>query len=87
MDLFFDPKENSFFFFFFTFILFLRETDRQSASGVGEDTESKAGSRLPADGTEPDVGLQLSNCEIMTCAKGGRLTDWATQAPRFVFSL
>ena len=29
-------------------------------------TESKAGSRLRAVSTEPDVGLELTNCEIMT---------------------
>ena len=30
------------------------------------DTESEAGSRLGAVSTEPDAGLELSNCEIMT---------------------
>ena len=30
------------------------------------NTESKAGSRLPAVSTEPDVGLELSDNEIMT---------------------
>ena len=30
------------------------------------DTESKAGSRLGAVSTEPDTGLKLMNCEIMT---------------------
>ena len=30
------------------------------------DTESEAGSRLPAVSTEPDTGLELSSCEIMT---------------------
>ena len=30
------------------------------------DTESKAGSRLGAVRTEPDVGLEPTNCEIMT---------------------
>ena len=30
------------------------------------DTESEAGSRLPAISTEPDVGLELMDCEIMT---------------------
>ena len=46
-----------------------------------EDTESEAGSRLPAVSTEPDAGLQLTNGEIMTQAKFGRLTSWATKAP------
>ena len=30
------------------------------------DTESKAGSRLRAVGTEPDVGLKPTDCEIIT---------------------
>ena len=30
------------------------------------DTESEAGSRLCAASTEPDAGLELTNCEIMT---------------------
>ena len=30
------------------------------------DTESEAGSRLRADNTEVDVGLKLTNHEIMT---------------------
>ena len=30
------------------------------------DTESKAGSRLRAVNTEPDVGLELTDREIMT---------------------
>ena len=33
------------------------------------DTESKGGSRLPTVSTEPDGGLELTNCEIMTLAK------------------
>ena len=42
-------------------------------SGGGEErereTESKAGFRLPAVSTEPEVGLKLTNCEIMTRAE------------------
>ena len=30
------------------------------------DTESEAGSGLRAVSTEPDVGLELTNCEITT---------------------
>ena len=48
----------------------MRETDRQSVSSGGEeregDTESEAGSRFQAVSTEPNVGLELTNCEIMT---------------------
>ena len=45
------------------------------------DTESETGSRLWAVSTEPDVGLELMDREIMTWAEVGRLTDWATQVP------
>ena len=64
------------------FIYFWR-SERQSVSGGGaeRDTESEAGPRLWAVSTEPQVGLQLTDCEIMTWAEVGRLTDWATQAP------
>ena len=33
------------------------------------DPESKAGSRLPAIGTEPDAGLELTDREIVTWLK------------------
>ena len=46
------------------------------------DTESEAGSRLWAVGTEPDAGLELTDREIITWAEVGRPTDWATQAPQ-----
>ena len=45
------------------------------------DTESEAGSRLWAVSAEPDRGLEPTNCEIMTWAKDGRLTDWTTKVP------
>ena len=52
------------------------------------DTECEAGSRLWAVSTEPDMGLELTNCEIMTWAEVWCLTDWATQAPLyFIFLL
>ena len=53
-----------------------RETEREG------DTESEVGSRLWAVSTEPDSGLELMNCKLMTRAEARRLTDWATQAPR-----
>ena len=39
------------------------------------DTESEAGSRLQAVSTELDVGLELTDREIMTRAKVGCSTD------------
>ena len=59
-----------------------RERDRVWA-GEGQkdgDTESKAGPRLWAVSTEPNVGLKLMNHKIMTRAEVGHLPDWATQA-------
>ena len=51
----------------------MRETERQSTRRGGAEREreperhrSEAGSRLPAVGTEPDAGLEPTNCEIMT---------------------
>ena len=48
----------------------MTERDRQSMSGGGAekegDKESKAGPRHRAVSTEPDPGLELINCEIMT---------------------
>ena len=47
-----------------------RERDRERVSGGGAeregDTESEAGSRVQAVSTEPDVGLELPDREIMT---------------------
>ena len=46
------------------------------------DTESEADSRLWALSTEPEVGLELLNKEIMTWVEAGRLTNWAPRAPQ-----
>ena len=48
--------------------MFISERDTASGKGAERegDTESKAGSRLPADSTEPDVELELRNREIVT---------------------
>ena len=45
-----------------------RETEHEQRRGRERegDTESKAGSRLRAVSTEPDAGLELTSCEIMT---------------------
>ena len=75
---------------FFNVCLFLRA--RQSMSGGGTerngDTESEADSRLWAVSTEPDMGLELINYEIMTWAKVGHSINWVTQVPlRFYFKV
>ena len=50
--------------------LLLRDRERQSVSSGGAerggDTESEAGPRLLGVSTECDVGLELTNHEIMT---------------------
>ena len=50
-------------------------------SGGGAEREGDTESEQ-AVGIEPDAGLEPTNGEIMTWAKVGRSTDWATQAPR-----
>ena len=65
--------------------IYFWEREKQSVSGGGiyrkGGTESEAGSRLGAVSTEPDAGLKLISCEIMTWAEVGCPTDWVTQAP------
>ena len=74
-----------YYYYFYYFNAYFWERQRQNASGLGAeregDTKSEAGSRFRAVGTEPDAGLELTSCEIMTWAEVGRPTDWATQAP------
>ena len=69
----------------FLMFVYFWERQRQNVSGGGAeregDTESEAGSSLWAISTEPDVGLELMNREIMTWAKVGCLTNWTTQVP------
>ena len=71
---------------FLTIDSFLKGRERQSTNGGRSeregDTETEAGSRLWAISTEPEAGLELTDHEIMTWAKVGLLTDWATQASR-----
>ena len=69
--------------------LFIFERQRQSMSGGGAeregDTKSKASSRLWTVSTETNTGIELTNCENMTWAKVGCLTEWDTQATLIVF--
>ena len=53
---------------FVLMFIFVFETEHEWGRGRerGRDRESKAGSRLRAVSTEPDVGLELVNQEIMT---------------------
>ena len=59
-----------FFSTFFIFILGQRETEHERGGAEREgDTESETGSRLRAISPEPDVGLELTDREIVTWLK------------------
>ena len=71
-----DPELTKF--FFFNVYLFLREREERKSTSRGGaeregDTESEAapGSEL----SEPDAGLELVTCEILTGAEVGCSTD------------
>ena len=72
--------------FFLMFFFYFWERDRARArEGQRErETQSEAGSKLWTVSTEPDVGLESTNHEIMIWADVGHLTNWATQVPRFL---
>ena len=53
--------------------------ERQREGGT-EDTKW-----LRTDSGEPDVGLELTNLEIMTSAEVSRSTDCTTQVPQMYF--
>ena len=55
--------------FFYNVYLFLRETETECEWIRAEregGTESESGCRLRAVSTEPDMGLELTSCEIVT---------------------
>ena len=54
--------------FFYVYFLRQRETECEQERGrkTERDTESEAGSRLRDISTEPDAGLEPTDCEIMT---------------------
>ena len=68
------------FFLTFLFVFFETETEHEWGRGRKRGPESEAGSRLWTISVEPEAKLQLKNHEIMTWAKVGRLTDWATHS-------
>ena len=71
----FQVGEIPLFLIFFNVYLFLRE---RAWAGEGQRKRGqRIQSRLCADSSEPNVGLELTNCEIMTWAEVGCSTDWA----------
>ena len=69
--------------------LFIFETERDRAwTGEGQrERESQNQKQAPGSelSAQPDAGLELTGCEIMTWAEVGRSTDWAIQAPHIYF--
>ena len=62
--------------------LFERQWNRARAGeGQRERGRHRTRSRLRAFGTEPDVGLEPTNDEIMTRAEVRCLANWATRVP------
>ena len=63
-------------FFFLVFIYFERERMHVHEQGRDRERErERIPSRLRAVSAEPDVGLELTNHEIMTLAEIGHLTN------------
>ena len=77
--------------FYFIFLMFIYFWERETECEWGRDrdregdTESEAGSRHWAVSTEPNTGPEFTSHEIMTWAKVGHSTNWATQAPQCLF--
>ena len=68
--------------FFFKSIYLFIYLERGSGGGAERQGE-KTPSRLYNASTEPSVGLELMNCEVMTWAEIKRCsTKWATQVPQ-----
>ena len=59
--------------------IFEREREREAKHEWGRGREREA--QNPKQAPEPDMGLKPMNCKIMTWAKVGHSTDWATQVP------
>ena len=70
-------------FFFLNIYLFLGECKqgRGRERGTGDLKQALC---WQADSSEPEVGLELMNYEIITWAKVGCSTDWATQVSLFM---
>ena len=55
---------------------------RECEWGKGRERQGqRIWSRLCADSREPDAGLKVMNCEIITWAEVRHSSNWATQAP------
>ena len=69
--------------FFFLMFIYFWERDRVWV-GEGRERETQNPKQVPGSALSaqsPDMGLELTNLEIMTWARVGCSTNWATQAP------
>ena len=64
-----------------SFCLFIRERVQVREGGRERERERERIPNRLCTQWSPNVGLELTNHEIMTCAKVGCLTDWAIQVP------
>ena len=67
------------FYFLNLYLFILREKASTSGGGTERKREKERRERIPsrpyAVSTEPDAGLELMNCEIMTCVEVGRFAN------------
>ena len=72
------------FFLLLLFVYFWERDRTWMVEGKRErEIQFETGSRLQAVSTDPNMGLELTNCKIITWAEVGHLTHWATQVPQF----
>ena len=67
--------------------MFIFDREHEWVEGQRERGGQKIWSRLHAENSKPDAGLELRSCEIMTWAQVGRPTDWAIWVPQKHFKL
>ena len=63
-------------------VVFLNLFLWESQSEQGRGRERRKRESLHTVSMEPDMGLQLTNCEVMTCAKT-KSDAWLTEPPRY----
>ena len=66
-------------------LIYFRERERERGERASDREEEREGERIQSglcdDNREPNAGLKLTSHKIMTWAKVGCSTHWATQAP------
>ena len=70
--------------FWLLLFIFEREREKKGENKRGRGRERRGQriqSGLCTDSSKSSVGLELTNCEVMTWAEVRRSTDWATHVP------